>query len=89
MSQASHGYKWLHEVPDHMLTPMVEGVSNGIPAHYYVNELLEAQVADMRYWFIPHRFFSEQDPAGVLQMWAKGHRMRYIPGEKVWCKSLF
>lgn len=66
MSQAWHGKKWLTDVPDDMLSPMI--VHTTSCKHYYVQELTKC--ANDRY-FIPERWVTKKGA-----MWALGRRVK-------------
>jgi len=63
VAQLWHSSKWLNDLPDDMLTPMVIHPISG--AHYYVGELCRC---DDSSWFIPQRWFNKAQEG----MWALG-----------------
>lgn len=62
MYQVWHGKKMLRDVPDHLLTPMI----NHKGSVYYVNELTKLE--GVGNWFLPKRWFTRSNK----QMWAMG-----------------
>jgi len=63
VEQIWHGRKWLRDVPDHLLTPMIR-VSGKI---FYVGELVERKNGQ---FFLPTRWFTKAN-----EFWAMGHKV--------------
>ena len=63
MSQTWHGTKWLKDLPDHLLTPMI--IHPNSEKHFYIGELCYCRD---KTWFIPQRWFRKKG-AG---MWCLG-----------------
>ena len=62
-----HARKWLYDVSDHLLTPMVR-IKN---KDFYVNELV---YCTNHTYFIPTRFYKKND-----ELWAFGHDVINAP----------
>jgi len=63
MSQLWHGKKWLDDMPDDMVTPMV--IHPETAEHYYVGEICQLKNGS---YFIPTRWFRRKDEG----LWGKG-----------------